>query len=65
MLIDAIKPTNPVSYILVDLKGQKLIGSFYEQELQKVINSKKTSLPSNSKEGPENTTTKFRTNFDF
>ena len=38
-LIENIKPTNPVSYILTDLKGEKLFGSFYEQELQKVINS--------------------------
>jgi hypothetical protein len=34
--IKSIKAKNPVSYNLVDLKGEKLIGSFYEEELQKV-----------------------------
>ena len=34
--IKSIKAKNPVSYNLIDLKGEKLIGSFYEEELQKV-----------------------------
>jgi hypothetical protein len=35
-VIDKIIAKNPVSYNLLDLKGEKLIGSFYEPELQKV-----------------------------
>ena len=35
-VVDKIIAKNPVSYKLVDLKGEYLIGSFYEQELQKV-----------------------------
>ena len=34
-LIDEILNTNPVTYKLVDLQGEKVTGSFYEQELQK------------------------------
>jgi hypothetical protein len=39
--VDKIKATNPVSYNLVDMKSEKLIGSFYEQELQKVENKQR------------------------
>jgi len=39
--VEKIKATNPVSYVLVDLKGENLIGSFYEQELQKVENNQR------------------------
>ena len=34
-VIDEILNTNPVTYKLVDLQGEKVTGSFYEQELQK------------------------------
>ena len=30
-----VKPTNPPTYIIADLKGRIIRGSFYEQELQK------------------------------
>ena len=33
--VDEILNTNPVTYKLVDLQGEKVTGSFYEQELQK------------------------------
>ena len=35
-LIEKIIPTSPPTYILKDLLGEELSGSFYEQELQKV-----------------------------
>ena len=35
-VINSVKPTVPVSYKLLDLKGDNLIGSFYELELQKI-----------------------------
>ena len=35
-VVDKIIAKNPVSYNLLDLKGEELIGSFYEPELQKV-----------------------------
>ena len=35
-VIKSIKPTVPISYKLFDLKGDNLIGSFYEEELQKI-----------------------------
>ena len=35
-VVNSIKPTVPVSYKLLDLKGDNLIGSFYELELQKI-----------------------------
>ena len=34
-VIDEILNTNPVTYKLVDLQGEKVAGSFYEPELQK------------------------------
>ena len=34
-VIDEILNTNPVTFRLVDLQGEKVTGSFYEQELQK------------------------------
>ena len=34
-VIDEILNTNPVTFKLVDLQGEKITGSFYEQELQK------------------------------
>ena len=34
-VIDEILNTNPVTYKLVDLQGEKVTGSFYEQEMQK------------------------------
>ena len=34
-VIDEILNTNPVTYKLVDLQGEKVTGTFYEQELQK------------------------------
>ena len=34
-LIDRIIPTRPVTYVIVDLMGEAIKGSFYEQELQK------------------------------
>ena len=34
-VIDEILNTSPVTYKLVDLQGEKVTGSFYEQELQK------------------------------
>ena len=33
--VDNIKSTQPVTYSLVDAKGEKIQGTFYEQELQK------------------------------
>ena len=33
--VDNVKPTRPVTYSLVDVKGEKIQGTFYEQELQK------------------------------
>ena len=34
-VIDKILPTKPVTYSIVDLTGEEIKGSFYEQELQK------------------------------
>ena len=34
-VIDKILPTNPITYNIVDLMGEEIKGSFYEQELQK------------------------------
>ena len=34
-VIDKIIPTKPVTYSIVDLMGESIKGSFYEQELQK------------------------------
>ena len=34
-MIDKIIPTKPVTYNIVDLMGEPITGSFYEQELQK------------------------------
>ena len=34
-MIDRIIPTRPVTYAIVDLMGEAIKGSFYEQELQK------------------------------
>ena len=34
-VIDKVLPTKPVTYSIVDLMGQAIKGSFYEQELQK------------------------------
>ncbi|CAH3164794.1 unnamed protein product [Porites evermanni] len=34
-VIDRIIPTRPVTYSIVDLMGEAIKGSFYEQELQK------------------------------
>ena len=34
-VIDKIIPTKPVTYNIVDLMGEPITGSFYEQELQK------------------------------
>ena len=33
--IDKVLPTKPVTYSIVDLTGEEIKGSFYEQELQK------------------------------
>lgn len=33
--VDKILPTNPYTYIIRDLHGQRISGSFYEYELQK------------------------------
>ena len=33
--VDNVKSTQPVTYSLVDGKGEKIQGTFYEQELQK------------------------------
>ena len=35
LLVDKILPTKPVTYSTVDLMGEAIKGSFYEQELQK------------------------------
>ena len=40
-VVDKIIAKNPVSYSLLDLKGERLIGSFYEPELEKVDNKGK------------------------
>ena len=34
-VIDKIIPTKPVTYSIIDLMGEPITGSFYEQELQK------------------------------
>ena len=34
-VIDKVLPTKPVTYSIVDLMGEPIKGSFYEQELQK------------------------------
>ena len=34
-VIDKVLPTKPVTYSIVDLMGEAIEGSFYEQELQK------------------------------
>ena len=34
-VVDKVHPTKPITYSLVDLMGEKIEGSFYEQELQK------------------------------
>ena len=34
-VVDEILNTNPLTYKLVDLLGEKITGSFYEAELQK------------------------------
>ena len=33
--VDTVKSTQPITYTLVDTKGEKIHGTFYEQELQK------------------------------
>ena len=33
-VIDKVLPTKPVTYSIVDLTGESIKGSFYEQELQ-------------------------------
>ena len=35
-VIDKVLPTKPVTYSIVDLIGESMKGSFYEQELQRV-----------------------------
>ena len=35
-IVDKVKKTLPVTYTLIDSKGELIQGSFYEQELQKV-----------------------------
>ena len=41
--IDSVERTLPIVYKLRDLKGEKIMGTFYEQELQKIsINSQKS-----------------------
>ena len=34
-IVDKINPTKPVTYSIVDLMGEEIKGTFYEQELQK------------------------------
>ena len=34
-VIDKVLPTNPITYKTVDLMGEEIEGSFYEQELQR------------------------------
>ena len=34
-IVDEVLDTNPVTYRLVDLQGEAVSGSFYEQELQR------------------------------
>ena len=34
-VIDKVNPTKPITYSIVDLTGEEIKGSFYEQELQK------------------------------
>ena len=34
-MINKVLPTKPVTYNIVDLMGEEIRGSFYEQELQK------------------------------
>jgi hypothetical protein len=36
-VISEVLKTNPITYKIVDLKDENIIGSFYEQELQKTI----------------------------
>ena len=55
-----IKDTVPWTYVINDLKGEEIIGTFYEKELQKtnqeefriekVIKKKETSYMSNGKD---------------
>ena len=35
LLVDKVLPTKPVTYSIVDLMGEAIKGSFYEQELKK------------------------------
>ena len=32
-----IKNTVPWTYLIIDLNGENIVGSFYEQELQKLV----------------------------
>ena len=34
-IVDKINPTKPITYSIVDLMGEEIKGTFYEQELQK------------------------------
>ena len=36
-IVDKINDTVPYTYILKDLNGEEIIGSFYDKELQKTI----------------------------
>ena len=37
LIIDSVLKTNPWTYKIKDLKGEKIIGSFYEKELLRRI----------------------------
>ena len=34
-VIDKVLPTRPITYSIIDLMGEEIKGSFYDQELQK------------------------------
>ena len=39
-VVSKIKNTAPWTYLIVELNGEKLVGSFYEKELQKISREK-------------------------
>ena len=42
--VKEVKKTSPYMYVLKDAKGETIIGSFYEEELQKSIQDKDVEL---------------------
>ena len=48
-VITKIKNTVPWTYIIIDLKGKEIVGTFYKKELQKT-DQKKLRVGKNNKE---------------